>query len=73
MLSDEQKKELLIMARSSKLRQDLRRVSKNRYNPFMVKGKIDLDRILEFLTEYNAFIGHTPKPFRKIIDKDIRL
>ena len=73
MLTNEQKKELLRLAKSSKLREDLRQVAKNRHNPFIVNKKINLDRILEFLTEYNAFINHTPKPFRKIIDKDIRL
>ncbi len=73
MLNDEQKKELLAFAKSSKLRQDLRQVSKNRHNPFIVNGNVDLDCLLTFLNEYNYFINHTPKPFRKIIDRDVRL
>jgi hypothetical protein len=44
-------------------------MAKDRYNPFMVNEKIDLDRLLTFLTEYNYFVNHTPKPFRKILDK----
>ena len=56
-----------------KLKGDFRKLSKNRINPFMVKGNMDLDRVLEFLNEFNAFINHTPKSFRKIIDKNMRL
>ncbi len=73
MFSDEEKQELLKSIRSTKLKEDFRKLSKNRINPFMVKGDIDLDCVLEFLTECNAFINHTPKPFRKIIDRDMRL
>ncbi len=73
MLNDEQKKELLDTAKSSNLKRDLRQVSKNRHNPFIVNGKLDLDCFLTFLNEYNYFINHTPRPFCKIIDRDIRL
>lgn len=73
MLNDEERKELLDIARSSKLRQDLRKVLKNRHNPFIVNGNVDIDHLLTFLNEYNYFINHTPRPFRKIIDRDIRL
>ena len=70
MLNNEQKKKLLALARSSKLRQDLRQVSKNRHNPFTVNGDINMDCLLTFLNEYNYFINHTPGPFRKIIDRN---
>lgn len=73
MLSNEQKKELLEMARSSKLKNDMERVSKNRHNPFVVNGRVNMDQYLTFLDEYNLFINHRPKPFRKMIDKDMRL
>ena len=73
MLSDEEKRELLDIARSSKLREDFRRLSENRHNPFVVDGVVDMDRLLTFLTEYNAFVNHRPKPFRKIVDRDMRL
>lgn len=69
MLSNEAKEELKRLVYSSKLKEDLRRISENKHNPFIANGKIDLDRLLTFLTEYNAFINHTPRPFRKIIDK----
>ena len=73
MLSDEEKRELLDIARSSKLKEDFRRLSENRHNPFVVDGVVDMDRLLTFLTEYNAFVNHRPKPFRKIVDRDMRL
>ena len=73
MLTEEEKRELKDLAKSFKLKHDLRQVSKNRHNPFIVNGKLDLDCFLTFLNEYNYFINHTPKPFRKIIDRDIRL
>lgn len=73
MLSSEQKEELLVTARSSKLKKDLEQVSKKRYNPFVINGQIDIDRYLTFLNEYNLFVDHRPRPFRKIIAKDIRL
>ena len=73
MLSDEEKRELIDIAKSSKLREDLRKLSEKRHNPFIVDGDVDIDHLLTFLTEYNAFINHTPKPFRRIADRDMRL
>lgn len=73
MLSDEEKRELLKVAKSSKLRSDFRKLSKNRINPFIINGNVDVDLIVEFLTECNTFVNYAPKPFRKIIDKDMRL
>lgn len=73
MLSNEEKQELLNLAKSSKLKEDFRELTINRFNPFLVNGNIDVDRIIEFLTECNAFTNHNPKPFRKIIDRDMRL
>lgn len=67
-LNKEEKEELKKIANSSNLRNDLRKISKNRYNPFIIDGKIDLDRLLIFLTEYNWFVNHNLKPFRKISD-----
>lgn len=68
-LTEEEKEELKKIANSSNLRNDLKKISENRYNPFMIDGKIDLNRLLTFLTEYNYFINHTPKPFCKILDR----
>lgn len=73
MLNEEEKRELKELARSHKLQEDMRVLSKTGYNQFIVNGNVDIDRFLIFLTEYNHFINHTPKSFRKIIDKDMRL
>ena len=73
MLSREEKKELLELAGSAKLREDMEKVRKNRHNPFIVKGRIDTDRVLEFLMQYNEFINHEPRPFRRIVCKDMRI
>ena len=73
MLNAEAKKELKELARSTQLREDMRRLEKSRHNPFLVDGKVDADRYIEFLKEYNAFINNAPKPFQRIIDRDMRL
>lgn len=73
MLSEEEKAELKKLAESSKLQEDMQKIAKARYNPFVVNGKIDIDRLLIFLTEYNYFINHSGRPFCRIIDKDMRL
>jgi len=73
MLNEVEKKELSELANSIRFREDLRKISKNRYNPFVVNGDIDADRLITFLTEYNYFINHNPKPFRRIIDRIMKL
>lgn len=71
-LNKEEKEELKKITNSSNLRNDLRKISENRHNPFIINGEMDLDRLLTFLTEYNYFINHVPKPFHKIADKNNR-
>ncbi|MBI5789377.1 MAG: hypothetical protein HZA78_11025 [Candidatus Schekmanbacteria bacterium] len=72
-LSEEEKQDWLDTASSEKLREDFRQMEKNRHNPLMVDGQVDLDRLVAFLTEVNAAFGHQRKPFCKIIDRDMRL
>jgi len=73
MLSEEEKKELVRLAKSPEFKKDTQALLKARYNPFIVNGEVNIDNLLTFLTEFNYFISHTPKTFRKIIDKDMRL
>lgn len=73
MLNEKEKKELKELAKSPELKEDMHRLSETRYNPFVIKGKVDIDKFLIFLSEYNHFINHTPRTFRRIIDEDIRL
>lgn len=73
MLSDQDKKELLEMAHSERIREDFRIMAANRHNPFLVNGAVDLDKYIDFLNDYNEFVGHTCRPFRKIVDKKMLL
>lgn len=73
MLSDQDKKELLEMAHSRQMREDFRIMVSNRHNPFLVNGVVDLDKFIDFLNDYNEFIDHISRPFRKIIDKKMLL
>jgi len=65
-LSKEAARELKELAALAQTRKDFVRLSKNRHNPFIVNGKVDLDRWVAFLSDYGDFVNHTPKPFRKI-------
>ncbi len=73
MLNEKEKQEWREWAQSDTLREDMRRLEKNRHNPFIVNGRVDLDKYIRFLTEFNAFANHARKPFHRIIDKDMRL
>jgi hypothetical protein len=55
------------------MREDMRHVAGHRHNPVIVDGKVDTDRLLDFLNQFNEFLNHAPKPFRPIVDKDMRL
>ena len=70
-LSQEAKRELQLKINS--LKEDMKILRKERHNPFVRDGKVDMDAYLEFVTEFNEFINHAPKPFKKIIDHDMRL
>jgi hypothetical protein len=72
-LSKKRKEELLRLSQSSSLKADMRYVSAHRHNPLIVDGKVDLDRFITFLTEYNEFINHKPKPFKPMIDRIMKL
>ncbi len=72
-LTEKEKKEFKKLSQSSQLRRDTQTLLKTRYNPFAIKDKIDLDKMLIFLTDYNSFIGHMRRKLSKIIDKNMRL
>jgi len=68
-ISEEEKKELLRLSKSSKLKkdcEDIKRLERKEKN-------VDPDRYIKFLTFSNAFINHLPKPFRKIEGSDFKL
>jgi len=73
-LSEEEKKELLEMGSSLSLRLDMRRMEKFKFGLLLDKnGEVSLDRLNSFLTQYNAFINHRRRPFRRIKASNILL
>jgi len=72
-LSIKEKEELLALAKSSALKKDMQYLAAHRHNPLIVDGKVDLDRYITFLTEYNEFINHQPKPFKPMVEKIMKL
>ena len=72
-ISKQEKEEMLILAASSSLREDREYLSSHRHNPVLVDGKVDMDRLIDFLTQFNEFINHEPKPFKPMIDRDMKL
>lgn len=45
----------------------------HRQYPMLVKDTVDMDRLIEFLTEFNEFINQEPKPFRPMSDREMKL
>ncbi|MCK5655571.1 MAG: hypothetical protein KAI03_04680 [Candidatus Aureabacteria bacterium] len=68
-LTKQEREEFVSSAKSFKLKEDLRHLSDNRYNPFVINGDVNVDAFVKFLTEYSYFINHACKPFQKISDK----
>lgn len=73
MLNADEKEELLRLADSSSMREDMRYLSAHRHNPVIVDGQVSMDRLLDFLNGFNEFINHEPKPFKPMLDRDMRL
>ncbi len=73
MLSEKEKREMLEMAGSQSLREDMRRLKAAAQNAFVRDGKVDIESYIEFLNAYNEFINHRPKPFKPIKDNLMKL
>ena len=65
-LSKEEKRELLGLVHSPKLRKDFRRIKKNRRLFPDRETQADLDKYMKFLAVCGAFVNHTKKPFRRM-------
>lgn len=72
-LGQREKKELRDLASSIRLRQDTEILSRNRHNPFYAKGRIDLDKFIDFLNGYNEFANHIMRPFCRMADRNMKL
>lgn len=73
LISEQDKAELVALSRSESMRQDMMIVAARRHNPFLVNGEICLERVVEFLTQYNELLNHPIKPFRAPIEKNMKL
>ncbi|MBI5056792.1 MAG: hypothetical protein HZB61_09280 [Nitrospirae bacterium] len=73
LISESEKYEMLRLAGSSSLREDMQYLSSHRHNPVLIDGRVDMDRLIEFLNGFNEFINHEPKPFKPMIDKNMKL
>jgi len=65
-LSKNDKEEMLRLAKSIELKEDYRRINKNREQLTNVKDGSQIDIYIEFLTLSNSFISHSKKPFKKM-------
>jgi hypothetical protein len=72
-LSRAAQEEIRRLANSEALKNDLAVVAATRHNPFVKDGVVDADAYIDFVTAFNEFINHEPKPFVRMIDKDMRL
>jgi hypothetical protein len=72
-LSEQEKAELLAVVSSPSMKADSQRLQEERINPFVIDGVVDCDRVLEFLTEFNEFLGHPVNEHWRFVEKDMKL
>ena len=73
LLTEQERQELKELAASPALREDLQTLARRRSYHFFRDGRVDVDLVVAFLTEFNDMINHRPKPFKKIIDLNMKL
>lgn len=72
-ISQQAVEEFLELSRFKSLKKDMEILMLQQHDPFIKKGEVYIDVYIEFVTQFNEFINHQPKPFRRIIDRDMRL
>jgi hypothetical protein len=72
-ISDADRAELLALSKSESMRDDLAHIAANRHNPLLVDGEVSVDRVIEFLTQYNEFLNHPIKPARPFLEHNMKL
>lgn len=73
MLSQTAQEEIRELTRSEAFRNDMAAIAGSRHNPFVREGLVEVDAYIQFVTAFNEFINHEPKPFAPMIDRDMRL
>lgn len=72
-LSKEAQKELLELASSPAFRKDMDQVRSFWQASLLRGGQVAVDEYLEFVTQYNEFINHQRRPFKPILERDMKL
>ena len=72
-ISDKSRQELFKLSQSDILKKDMNTINRQKHNPFIKNSRVDIDAYIEFVTFYNEFINHKPKPFVPMIDKFMKL
>ena len=55
------------------LKRDIDIIGIGRHNPFIENRRVNVEAFLEFVTQYNEFINHQPRPFCPIKDREMKL
>lgn len=72
-ISQQAVEEFLELSRFESLKKDMEILMLQQHNPFIKKGEVYIDAYIEFVAQFNEFINHEPKPFKQIIDRDMKL
>jgi hypothetical protein len=73
MINEKEKHEGIEIMQSQSLREDMRNVAAHGENSPVKNRKVDVDQFIEFVTTFNDFVNHIPKPFKPIADKNMKL
>jgi hypothetical protein len=71
--SQKAEKELIELAKSESFKRDIEMLRSRWQTPFIKNGEVDIDAYIEFVTQFNEFINHEPKPFKPMIDREMKL
>ena len=72
-LSKIAEQEMRKYSRSTAFKNEMDVVAGGRHNSFIRDGVADVDAYVEFVSSFNEFIGHRPKPFVSMSGSDMRL
>jgi hypothetical protein len=72
-LSDQEKDELIALARSVQLKNDFQIMKQNQHEHSKRIANYDVDNYMKFLTSTNAFANHRKKPSKKIKGDNFKL
>jgi hypothetical protein len=73
MITEKEKHEGIEIMQSQSLREDMRNVAAHGGNSLVKNRKVAVDQFIEFVTTFNEFVNHMPKPFKPIADKNMKL